>query len=192
MSTNRAPRVILEPAGQMSNRLKTALLSATLPAMPNIFPFNELLLGKGKMRLSAKTREWKWNYAGPVLLYTSKCRIAREVANAHKLNPADFTLGAIAGIGWLLPVRLNSIPEMTKIELEFGNGKPMPHSNWRAGHWRYEFGDLKGFGHPVSFKPPRGAVRTFRVPVSAVADALKKIGLDPAKLALEAAVSKLR
>lgn len=159
---------------------KAAEAFQTIPALPNIFPFNELLLGKGGLKLSAKTREWKWDHTGPVLLYTSKGRIAWEIADAHKLDPSNFQLGAIVGIGWLLPVRPNTADEAFQIETEFGNGQ-LP-DEWSAAYFRYEFINLRTFKNPVVWTPPKGAIRTFRVPISVVAKELKKIGIDPKTL----------
>lgn len=168
------------PTSTRREQVGAALAFATIPALPNIFPFNELLLGKGGVKLSAKTREWKWSHVGPVLLYTSKCRIAWEVADAHKLDPKNFQLGALVGIGWLLPVRPNTADEVFQIETEFGNGQ-LP-DEWGAAYFRYEFANLRTFKNPVLWTPPKGAVRTFRVPISVIAKELKKISIDPKNL----------
>lgn len=143
-----------------------------LPAFPNSFPYNELLL-QGK--LSAKTRTWRWRHAGLTLLYTSTST-AHEVAKAHGIDPKDSPRGVLVGIGELVPVRELTDEEAQQIEEEFANGSPDVHIG--AGPYRYEFGNLRRFRSPVPFKPPRGAVRTFNVPLSVVAKALKEIGVS--------------
>lgn len=144
----------------------------TIPAMPNWFPYNELLLS-GK--LSAKTRDWRWKHTGLVLLYTST-RVEPEVAQAYGLNLKDFQQGVLVGVGELLPVRENTEEEAIQIEREFANSD----SNLivQAGYYRYEFNNLKRFRKPIPFKPPRGAVTVFRVPVSLVKEALEEIGVE--------------
>jgi len=143
----------------------------TIPAFPNSFPYNELLL-RGK--LSAKTRSWRWGHMGLTLLYTSTST-ARDVARAHGLNPKDAPRGILVGVGNLLPVRKTTRAEARQIEREFANGKK--NIGVYAGYWRYEFKNLKRFKRPVPFKPPRGAIRMFNVPVSVVARALKEIDI---------------
>ena len=138
-----------------------------IPALPNWFPYNELLLS-GK--LSAKTREWRWGHTGPTLLYTS-VGTADEVARAHKLDPKEFPRRVLVGIGDLVPVRVLTEAEVRQIEREFGNGRRLA-SVW-AGVYRYEFRNLRRFAKPIPFTPPRGAVRTFRVPTSVVASAFR-------------------
>src|SRR3989338_8661371 len=95
--------------------------SKTIPAFPNSFPYNELLL-TGK--LSAKTRTWRWSHTGLTLLYTSGST-AREVVEAHCLDPKDMPRGVLVGIGELLPVRECNSKEIRQIEKEFGDGKPV-------------------------------------------------------------------
>jgi len=144
----------------------------TIPAFPNSFPYNELLL-RGK--LSAKTRTWRWSHTGLTLLYTSTST-ARDVAEAHDLNPKDAPRGVLVGVGELVPVRELTDAEADQIEREFDNDTGTVSIG--AGAWRYEFKNLKRFKRPVPFKPPQGAVRLFNVPVSVVAKALKEIGVS--------------
>lgn len=144
----------------------------TIPAFPNSFPYNELLL-LGK--LSAKTRTWRWNHTGLTLLYTSQST-AHDVAEAHGLNSKDTARGVLVGVGELVPVRELTYAEAGQIEREFDNDTGTV--SIYAGPWRYEFKNLKRFKKPVPFKPPQGAVRLFNVPVSVVAKALKEIGVS--------------
>ena|SRR3989344_1680481 len=144
----------------------------TIPAFPNSFPYNELLL-QGK--LSAKTRTWRWRHTGLTLLYTSTST-ARDVAEAHGLNPKDTPRGVLVGVGELVTVRELTDAEADQIEREFDNNTGTVSIG--AGAWRYEFKNLKRFKKPVPFKPPQGAVRLFNVPVSVVAKALKEIGIS--------------
>lgn len=143
----------------------------TIPALPNSFPYNELLFS-GK--LSAKTRNWRWSHAGLTLLYTSTST-AREVAAAHGLNPKGTPRGVLVGVGELVPVRELTDVEARRIEKEFDNNTGLVVSIG-AGTYRYKFKNLKRFKNPVRFKPPCGAVRTFKVPVSLVRKALKEVG----------------
>jgi hypothetical protein len=143
----------------------------TIPAFPNSFPYNELLF-TGK--LSAKTRMWRWSHTGLTLLYTSTST-ATDVARAYGLDPKSATRGVLVGVGELLPVRELTDAEAERIEKEFANGDPDVFVG--AGTYRYEFKNLKRFNKPVPFKPPRGAVKLFNVPVSVVAKAMKEIGI---------------
>jgi len=144
----------------------------TIPAFPNSFPYNELLL-QGK--LSAKTRTWRWGHTGLTLLYTSTST-ARDVARAHGLDPKGALRGVLVGVGELVPVRELTDKEAEQIEREFDNSTGTVGVG--AGGWRYEFRNLKRFKKPVPFKPPQGAVRLFNVPVSVVAGALKQVGIS--------------
>ena len=146
--------------------------SKTIPAFPNSFPYNELLL-RGK--LSAKTRTWRWSHTGLTLLYTSTST-ARDVAEAHGLDPKNTLRGVLVGVGELVSVRELTDAEAEQIEREFDNDTGTVSIG--AGAWRYEFKNLKRFKKPVQFKPPQGAVRLFNVPVSVVAKALKEIGVS--------------
>ncbi|MEX1061763.1 MAG: hypothetical protein WEC39_01470 [Patescibacteria group bacterium] len=148
-------------------------LSRKIPAMPNSFPFNELLL---KGMLSAKTRNWRWSHSGLTLLYTSTST-ASEVAKAYGLDPKLARRGVIVGAGELVSVRELSKKEARQIEQEFSNGSSKLAAV--AGLYRYEFRNLKRFRKPIPFRPPRGAVRTFNVPLAVVADALEEVGMSP-------------
>ncbi|MEW6617036.1 MAG: hypothetical protein AB1333_01295 [Patescibacteria group bacterium] len=139
-----------------------------LPALPNHFPFNKLLL-EGK--LSAKTRDWKWNYDGFVLLYTSS-RTNNDVIRAHNINPATHEKCTLVGIGKLLPVRENTKIEKKLIEKQFGNGKKI---NVCAGQFRYEFEWLEKFSRPIEWIPPKGAVSVFYVPANAISNELHNV-----------------
>ena len=144
-------------------------------AMPNRYPYNELLLS-GK--LSAKTRTWKWNHTGLTLLYTSE-KSDDDVLWAHDLSKKHES-GVLVGYGMLEPVRLNSEEECGLLEDEFYNADNLRYYDFdrliSAGPWRYQFTDLQRFKKPISFKPKPGSVRVFRVP----AELLK--GKIPAKL----------
>lgn len=151
----------------------------TIPAFPNHYPYNELLLGGS---LSAKTRTWRWSHSGLTLLYTSTGTCDAVVA-AHGLEEKVKTAPRMVpvGVGELQPVRKLTQKESRQIYREFRNGKKV---SWGpgTGEYRYEFRNLRRFKNPVSFRPPQGAVRTFRVPVSVVAKALKEVGINPRNL----------
>lgn len=144
----------------------------TIPALPNHFPYNELLLN-GK--LSAKTRTWRWKHTGLTLLYTSTST-AWDVVGAHGLEDEVHTTPrmVLVGVGELLPVRELTEDERDQIDREFGNGD---YIGTGAADYRYEFKNLKRFVEPVPFKPPHGAVRTYNVPLRIVAEALEEVGV---------------
>ena len=149
----------------------------TLPVFPNSVPYNELLL---RGSLSAKTRDWRWRHVGPVLLYTSTSR-AQFVLKAHGIDLHDIPTSCLVGIGRLCPVRATKLSEARRIEREFANGQRKTVSRaWgepvEAGIYLYRFTDLRRFGVPIPFKPPRGAVRTFRAPLSLVKEAIAQSG----------------
>lgn len=152
--------------------MKNRADAPTIPAMPNSYPYNELLLS-GK--LSVKTRSWRWNHTGLTLLYTSTST-ARDVARAHGLDPKGAVRGIIVGVGHLVAVREITSRERKQIEKEFCNGKP--DVDVGAAAFRYEFLNLLRFKDPIPFRPPQGAVRLFHVPVPIVDKALKEIGIS--------------
>lgn len=147
----------------------------TIPAFPNWFPYNELLLS-GK--LSAKTRNWHWNHTGLTLLYTSTST-DDAVVDAHGLQVQARTSPrmVLVGVGELLPVRPLTKQEKRQIYREFRNNKRV---TWGpgTGYYRYEFKNLKRFKKPVPFKPPKGAISVFHVPVSTVSKALQEVGIE--------------
>lgn len=146
-----------------------------LPAFPNQFPYYELLF---RGLLSAKSRTWKWSHTGWTLFYTSKSRVVTPVIRAYgDLNLKDSmdTLGCLVGIGWLLPVRLNTLREVARLEKEFNNGGPVEIV---AGEFRYEFKPFYVFGEPIPFSAPRGAVTTFKVPARLVSRELKLLDIN--------------
>src|SRR3989344_6057871 len=104
----------------------------TIPAFPNSFPYNELLL-YGK--LSAKTRTWRWGHTGLTLLYTSTST-AHDVARAHGLDPKGTPRGVLVGVGELVSVRELTGVEAAQIEREFDNNTGTVRIG--AGTYRYE------------------------------------------------------
>lgn len=149
----------------------------TIPALPNHYPYNDLLLD-GK--LSAKTREWRWSHYGATLLYTST-GTAHDICAAHGLTNAARTAprGVLVGVGILVPVRLNTDRERSRIAREFYNGKRRPFGI-TAGPYRYEFKRLRRFTKPIPFKPPQGSVRVLRVELTLeLAAALRRAGVKP-------------
>lgn len=162
--------------GSVSKR-EQSIGADTLPVFPNSVPYNELLL---RGSLSAKTRNWPWRHVGPVLLYTSTSRVP-VVLRAHGIDHRDVPTRCLVGIGRLCPVRGIKPAEARRLEREFANG----HRNVaalgcgepvRAGYYLYRFTDLRRFKAPIPFKPPRGAVRTFRAPLSLVKEAIAQSG----------------
>jgi len=90
----------------------------------------------------------------------------------------------LVGTGELLPVREMTGPEMYELVSELYPGYAAVHLDPNAGPavYRYEFKNLRRFKRPIQFRPPKGAVRTFKVPVGLVARALRGVGVDPRTL----------
>jgi hypothetical protein len=147
----------------------------TLSTFNNQFPYYELMF---RGLLSAKTREnWMWRHTGWTLFYTSKSRIAVPAVQLYSelnLKEKMDTLGCLVGIGWLLPVTQNTEKQMRQLEKEFNNGGPI--MIW-PGYLRYEFKPFYRFMEPIPHAAPRGAVNTFKVPVSVVAKELERLGI---------------
>ena len=116
------------------------------------------------------------------LLYTSTST-ARDVAEYHDLDPKSAPRGVLVGVGELAPVRKLTREEHRQIIDEFyAHQFEARFIEPSDGLYRYEFKNLRRFKNPVSFKPPQGAVRTFKVPLRVVAKALKRVGIDPNRL----------
>jgi len=166
---------------------------ATIPILPNVFPYNEMLF-RGILKLNGcavKTRSWSWKHRGLTLLYTSLSRYHKIPAKAYNLNPNDFPKGAIVGVGNLVDVRELTEREKFRLLCQFNNATPKEAGEF--GQFTspayigpfdigFFFKDLKRFETSVPFTPPKGAVSVFRVPVIQVAKALKKVGVDPKQL----------
>jgi len=145
------------------------LSTITLPGFPNHYPFNDLLLD-GK--LIAKTRTRNRKYRGPMLLHTAT-RAAKGVARVHGYDLKDHPKGMIVGVGVLSDVHELNDDEWRTLFCQFNNvsyakGRKMALS----GKWicepfyiGYFFTHLRRFSKPIPFKPPRGAVSAFSVPV---------------------------
>ncbi len=155
----------------------------TVPAFPNMYPYNELLLDG---RLSAKTRSWRWKHRGLTLLYTSS-RAEHEVAFAYGLEVRGFAKGVIVGCGDLVDVRELTKGERIDLFRQFNNFRSRSEARRKIdgmGNFIWPlpigffFDGLTRFGTPVPFKPPQGAVRTFRVPLDLVEGQLRKSGHD--------------
>jgi hypothetical protein len=174
----------------MSKARVQSARNPTMPALPNVFPYNEMLF-QGILKLNGrgvKTRSWSWGYRGLILFYTSLCRYHRIPAEAYGLNPTDFPRGAIVGVGNLVNVRKLTKREKFRLLLQFNNATPKEAEEFGqftgpayVGPFDigFFFKGLKRFKRPVPFTPKKGAIRTFRVPISVVAKALKEVGFDP-------------
>lgn len=172
------------------NRTRTAGAALkTIPAFPNAFPYNELLLD-GK--LIAKTRDWVWAHRGLTLLYTST-RVHGSIARIHEMNPKDYPKKALVGVGNLIDVRPLTKRESRKLYSQFNNLR-----NFRGVSGRvlarkgifvhdyvsplsigffFEEGSLKRFKEPVPFDWPTGPVKPIGIPISKVAAALRAVGI---------------
>lgn len=131
--------------------------SETLPSLFHVVPWNYLWLSN---KTPFKYRTWYWSHRGWTLLYTSKHRIDYEACKNHDVDPKSQPRGCIVGIVDLKDVR----GERGLDDYELVPGKRL------------------FFKNPIPYKPPQGAIRTFRVPISVVAKELKKIGIDPKTL----------
>lgn len=171
----------------------------TIPAFPNAFPYNELLLD-GK--LIAKTRNWVWRHRGLTLLYTST-KVERLCADAYGLDPKTYPKKVLVGVGELVDSRVLDKNETLTLLGQFNNLEPgqvrkrfrvgrlsrdfPEYSCWQADGFdgRYIepfpigffFRNLTRFKTPVPFDWPPGPVKPIGVPVSKVAAALKAAGI---------------
>lgn len=170
----------------------------TIPAFPNWFPFNEMLLdGILKLRgYGVKSRKLPWSHRGLTLLYSSG-RVATTSAKAHGYDPKTSPRGVILGVGELVDVRELTDAEIRKMTGQFNNmsvrtARRLVLAADARGAWPvdgegnpmvlpfplgYFFRKLKRFETPVPFAWPSGAVRCTNIPVSKVAAALKAVGI---------------
>lgn len=175
---------------------------ATIPAFPNTFPYNELLLD-GKLDINGfgvKSRSWAWKHRGLVLLYTSG-RVDWTVAEAYGLDPKEYPRGMIVGAAELVDVRRLTKDEIKALVCRFNNTEwekirrcvclyPNCDGDYFCGvhyasprpvvvpyHLGFFFKNLVRFEQSVPFAWPMGAVRNTNVPVAVVAAALKRVGI---------------
>lgn len=130
-------------------------------------PFNEMLF---QGLLSAKSRQSLfWSHTGPTLLRTTLTVEAdnRKLAERVGIDLDEIPLGAIVGIGNLLPVRRMNAAERAALTKEM---RP-----FRAGNDRYEFTDLIRFPGPVFWNPPQGVINWLRVPFGVVQEQLEAV-----------------
>lgn len=162
-----------------ANKRRAAQAFDTIPAFPNWFPYNELLID-GK--LIAKTRTWSWKHRGLTLFYSSS-RIERQVADAHGINPKDHPHKVIVGAGELIDVRRLTRREWYKLIRQFYNATPRgtqvirDHAQYLDPPYGFFFQNLQRFETPVPFNWPSGPVKPIGVQVSLVAEELSKIGI---------------
>lgn len=131
-----------------------------VPIFPNAFPYNDLLLS-GK--LLAKTRNWKWDYRGPVLLYTSS-RNTTPVWQAYDMPPRNYPHKQIVGRGNLVDCRPLTNEEWWTITRQFNptaTDAEIERRKWNL-IWPMQYGfffeDLVRFEQPVAFNWPSGAI----------------------------------
>jgi hypothetical protein len=166
-------------ASSKKDKKRASAASTTIPAFPNAFPYNELLLD-GK--LIAKTRGWVWAHRGLTLLYTST-KVHRAAADAHGLDPKDYEQKVIVGCGELVDSRALTEAEKKELFRQFNNlrfgwtEKDLPHRWIEPLPIGFFFKNLKRFKKPVQFNWPSGPVKPIGVPVSKVAAALKAVGI---------------
>lgn len=144
-----------------------------IAALPNLFPYNNLLFDG---LLVAKTRSWKWSHTGLTLLYTSSGKV-RSVMSAYGYEAEEHAkeFGALAGFGYLQPVRENTNQEIREIEKVLNKGKSYNHIY--AGRFRYEFKNLQQFTTPIPYVWKPGNPRTAKVPASLVVKQLAEFGI---------------
>ena len=94
-----------------------------MPVFPNWFPYNDMVLD-GRMKVDryegVKTRNWEWDYRGPILFYNS-LRTAKPAVEAYKYadNPSNHKV--IIGAGKLVEVRLLTKNEALQMVCNFNN-----------------------------------------------------------------------
>lgn len=93
------------------------------PVFPNWFPYNDMAFD-GFLKVgeyaAVKTRNWNWDYRGPVLFYTSG-RTATEVRKAYGYQDDRSRHQIIIGVGDLVEVRNLTSQEAMKMVLNFNN-----------------------------------------------------------------------
>lgn len=151
---------------------KGKVIDKGIPVFPNLFPYNELLL-RGK--LMCKSRNWAWNYRGPILLYTSS-RNEKSVCEAYGLDPKLFPHKQIVGRATLVDVR-----KLTRIEKNILTHQFNPDAkkecleayvSYGLGWWGailpgdigFFFEDVERLEEPASIDWPQGAVNLCYLP----------------------------
>lgn len=161
---------------------KSLLAEMIIPALPNPFPYNELLL---EGTFFATSRNWKWGHSGPTLLYTTKT-VVEPVARHFKRSSPHWRreiMGSLIGIGDLLPVKQITKRERMRMEGKLNctpvskltevNSDEYVH----AGGYLYRFENLQKFDKPVPFILPSGNRRAFDVAGSAISAELRKLDI---------------
>lgn len=170
--------------------IATAKKLQTLPALPNVVPYNEMLF-RDLLRVGdydVKTRSWDWDYRGPLLLYTSKGRHHPGPCEAYKLDRRDIPTGQIVGICNLADVRpltprervimlqrFNNISESTARRVL--NGQTYGRYIWPFDNGFF-FSRMTRFKEPVPFYWQPGPVSRCDVPFRVVAKAIAEVGFE--------------
>ncbi len=144
-----------------------------LPVFPNWFPYNDLLLD-GHLKVDqwegVKTRNWEWNYRGPVLLYNS-LRTANPAVRAYQYKDSPSMHKMIIGAGELIDVRLLTQREVLQMVCNFNNVTheqvkrvlEQNDSSWDEYIVPFDTGfffkNLRRFKEPVPFNWPSGPVK---------------------------------
>lgn len=100
--------------------------SKGIPVFPNWFPYNDMVLD-GHLKVDqwegVKTRNWEWNYRGPVLFYNS-LRTAKPAVEAYQYVDSPSQHKIIIGIGELVDVRPLTHKEALQMVCNFNNMSP--------------------------------------------------------------------
>lgn len=162
-----------------------------LPVFPNWFPYNDMLLD-GHLKVGdyagVKTRSWKWDYRGPVFLYTSG-RTAPQPARTYRYHNSPHVHKIIIGVAELVEVRDLTNAEALKMVCNFNRLTPLgvrdlihPQAKWKWDNvtldlWReslygfygcggiaplpigFFFQNQAKFRSPVPFNWPAGPVK---------------------------------
>lgn len=172
---------------------KSLLAELVIPALPNHFPYGEMLFDG---TLFAVSRSWKWGHLGPTLLYTSRTAI-ESVAKHFGYGYSPYRQcypsgGVLIGIGDLLPVKQIAKRERMRMEGKL-NCTPVSKLSEvssdeyvHADDYLYRFENLQKFDKPVPFTLPSGNRRTFNVAGSTISTELRKLDI------IESVAEKLR
>ncbi|HUZ92477.1 MAG TPA: hypothetical protein VNG29_00570 [Candidatus Paceibacterota bacterium] len=202
-NTISSDKSVAKGHAQRANLACVGKSTATLPVLPNVFPYNEMLfrnilvLENGEHGLcGVKSRSWNYHYRGPILLYTSKSRMHFWPADRYDIELEKGMLGAIVGIGDLVDVREFTRAENVKMESMFNKielsqdelrrfarvgcigGKKRSLVDITPYYLGFFFKNLRRFGSPIPFNFRRGSIRLDQAPISLVVDALRKIRFD--------------
>ena len=150
--------------------MKKKTTDNTVPVFANRAPWYELVF-RGKRQV--KTIGFNWKYRGPILLYTSSNQTddwgLYEYQASHRglrgLKMADIPKGCIVGVATVVDVVPQEDFEFEERYQRYYAADPVLYDSLGQSHVVI-LENAKRFKTPIPFKPPQGAIRTFRASAS--------------------------